>query len=106
LSSHNSDGEGMMKSALYRSIAVMGTAALLFAAPASAQQAPPGCNWKKYLYAQDAVQQGKLDTNMLNQMSALVSAQGYSLTNKVLQTCNGWLMEAKRARRLAGRGLC
>jgi hypothetical protein len=57
----------------------------------------PGCNWKKYLYAQDAVQQGKLDTNMLNQMSALVSAQGYSRTNKVLQTCNGWLMEAKRA---------
>jgi hypothetical protein len=49
------------------------------------------------LYAQDAVQQGKMDTNMLNQMSALVSAQGYSLTNKVLQTCNGWLMEAKRA---------
>jgi hypothetical protein len=29
-------------------------------------------------------------------MSALVSAQGYSLTNKVLQTCSGWLMEAKR----------
>jgi hypothetical protein len=44
----------------------LGTTALLFAAPASAQQAPPGCNWKKYLYAQDAVQQGKLDTNMLN----------------------------------------
>jgi hypothetical protein len=30
-------------------------------------------------------------------MSSLVAAQGYSLTNKVLQTCNGWLMEAKRA---------
>jgi hypothetical protein len=39
---------------------------------------------------------GKIDTNLLNQMSALVSAQGYSLTNKVLLTCNGWLMEAKR----------
>jgi hypothetical protein len=37
---------------------------------------PAGAAWKKYLYAQDAVQQGKLDTNMLNQMSALVSAQG------------------------------
>jgi hypothetical protein len=71
---------------LCRCAAVLGTA-LLFAATAFAQQAPPGCNWKKYLYAQD--QQGKLDTNMLNQMSALVSAQGYSLTNKVLQTCNG-----------------
>jgi hypothetical protein len=70
---------------------------LIFAVSgAFAQQGPPGCNWKKYLYAQDAVQQGKLDTNMLNQMSALVSGQGYSLTNKVLQTCNGWLMEAKR----------
>jgi len=45
------------------------------------------------------MQQGylKMDTAMLNQMNALVSAQGYSLTNKVLQTCNGWLMEAKRA---------
>ena len=32
----------------------------------------------------------------LDQLLALVSAQGYSLTNKVLQTCNGWLMEAKR----------
>jgi hypothetical protein len=77
--------------------AIVGTTALLFAAQASAQQAPPGRNWKKYLYAQDAVHQGKMDTNMLNQMSALVSAQGYSLTNKVIQTCNGWLMEAKRA---------
>jgi hypothetical protein len=86
----------MAMSHLCRCAAILGTTALLFAAPASAQQAPPGCNWKKYLYAQDAVQQGKLDTNMLNQMSALVSAQGYSLTNKVLQTCNGWLMEAKR----------
>jgi hypothetical protein len=87
----------MTISQLCRRAAILGTAVLLFAAPASAQQAPLGCNWKKYLYAQDAVQQGKLDTNMLNQMSALVSAQGYSLTNKVLQTCNGWLMEAKRA---------
>ena len=86
----------MTMSQLCRRGAVFGTTALLFAAPAFAQQVPPGCNWKKYLYAQDAVQQGKLDTNMLNQMSALVSAQGYSLTNKVLQTCNGWLMEAKR----------
>jgi hypothetical protein len=82
---------------LCRRAAILGTAVLLFAAPASAQQSRPGCNWKKYLYAQDTVQRGKLDTNMLNQMSALVSAQGYSLTNKVLQTCNGWLMEAKRA---------
>ena len=87
----------MTTSYLCHRAVVLGITALLFAAPASAQQAPAGCNWKKYLYAQDAVQQGKLDTNMLNQMSTLVSAQGYSLTNKVLQTCNGWLMEAKRA---------
>ena len=40
---------------------------------------------------------GKIDTSLLNQMSALTSARGYSLTNKVLQTCNGWLMEGKRA---------
>ena len=39
----------------------------------------------------------KIDTNLLNQMSALASAQGYSLTNKVWQLCNGWLMEGKRA---------
>jgi hypothetical protein len=32
-------------------------------------------------------------------MSAMVSAQGYSLTNKVLQLCNGWLMEARRPER-------
>jgi hypothetical protein len=86
----------MNTSLLCRSAAMLGTTALLFAMPASAQQGPAGCNWKKYLYAQDAVQQGKIDTNLLNQMSALVSAQGYSLTNKVLQTCNGWLMEGKR----------
>jgi hypothetical protein len=42
------------------------------------------------------VQQGKIDTALLNQMSALASAQGYSLTNKVLQTCNGWLVEGTR----------
>jgi hypothetical protein len=78
-------------------VAALTTTAVLFARSAHAQQGPPGCNWKKYLYAQDALQQGKLDTNMLNQMSALVSAQGYSLTNKVLQTCSGWLMEAKRS---------
>ena len=87
----------MKSSWLYRTAAVAGVSMLLLGGAALAQQGPPECNWKKYLYAQDAVQQGKLDTNMLNQMSALVSAQGYSLTNKVLQTCNGWLMEAKRA---------
>ena len=87
----------MTTSDLFRYAAIAAATVILFVAPALAQQGPPGCNWKKYLYAQDAVQQGKLDTNMLNQMSTLVSAQGYSLTNKVLQTCNGWLMEAKRA---------
>jgi hypothetical protein len=87
----------MITSRLCRSAAIVATTALLFAAPASAQQTPPpGCAWNKYLYAQDAVKQGKIDTNMLNQMSAMVSAQGYSLTNKVLQLCNGWLMETKR----------
>ena len=86
----------MNSSWLYHTAAVAGISTLLSSGAALAQQGPPGCNWKKYLYAQDAVQQGKLDTNMLNQMSTLVSAQGYSLTNKVLQTCNGWLMEAKR----------
>jgi hypothetical protein len=82
---------------LCRGAAIVGTTALLFGASASAQQGPPGCAWNKYLYAQDAVKQGKMDTNMLNQMSALVAAQGYSLTNKVWQVCNGWVMEAKRA---------
>jgi hypothetical protein len=70
---------------------------LLAAVAAHAQQAAPGCAWNKYLYAQDAVQQGKIDTNLLNQMSTLVSAQGFSLTNKVWQVFNGWLMETKRA---------
>jgi hypothetical protein len=46
----------MIRSALRPSIAVIGLAVLLSAAPALAQQGPPGCNWKKYLYAQDAVQ--------------------------------------------------
>ena len=55
----------------------------LSAAPVLAQQGPAGCAWNKYLYAQDARQQGKIDTNLLNQMSELVSAQGFSLTNKV-----------------------
>jgi hypothetical protein len=87
----------MKTSLLFVIGAVVATTMLLSGGPTVAQQGPPGCNWKKYLYAQDAVQQGKIDTNLLNQMSAMTSAQGYSLTNKVLQTCNGWLMEAKRA---------
>ena len=82
---------------LFGSGAALGATMLLSMGPVLAQQGPPGCNWKKYLYAQDAVQQGKIDTNLLNQMSAMASAQGYSLTNKVWQLCNGWLMEAKRA---------
>ena len=69
---------------------------LLMGSAALAQQGLSGWNSKKYLYAQDAVEQGKIDTNLLNQMSTLVSAQGYSLTKKVPQTCNAWLMEAKR----------
>jgi hypothetical protein len=32
-----------------------------------------------------------------NEISALASAQGYSVTNKLWQLFNGWLMEAKRA---------
>lgn len=76
---------------------IAGTGMLLAASAALAQQAPQSCAWNKYLYAQDATQQGKIDTNLLNQMSALASAQGYSLTNKVWQLCNGWLMEGKRA---------
>ena len=69
-------------SRLFAAITAFGAGLLLSGVAALAQQGPPDCNWKKYLYAQDAVQQGKLDTNMLNQMSALVSAQGYSLTNQ------------------------
>ena len=77
--------------------AVAGTMMLMSVGTAIAQQGPPGCNWKKYLHAQDAAQQGKIDINLLNQISAMASAQGYSLTNKVWQLCNGWLMDAKRA---------
>jgi len=80
-----------------RIAAIAGTMMLLSLGPALAQQGPPGCAWKKYLYAQDATKQGKIDINLLNQMSAMASAQGYSLTNKVWQVCNGWIMEAKRA---------
>jgi len=61
---------------IYRSAAIAATTVLLFAAPASAQQGPAGCAWKKYLYAQDATQQGKIDVNLLNQISAMASAQG------------------------------
>jgi hypothetical protein len=88
---------------LFGTAAVVGTTMLLSLGVVHAQQAPPGCNWKKCRYEQDTVQQGKIDTALLNQMSALISAQGYSLTNKVLQTCNGWLMEASAptARRLS-----
>jgi hypothetical protein len=76
---------------------VAGITVFLSDGAAVAQQGPPGCAWKKYLYAQDATRQGKIDIAMLNQMSAMASAQGYSLTNKVWQVCNGWVMEAKRA---------
>ena len=79
-----------------RDLALLAAIASLAASPVLAQQGPAGCAWDKYLYAQDATQQGKIDTNLLNQMSELVSAQGFSLTNKVWQVCNGWLMDAKR----------
>jgi len=80
-----------------RNIVTITALVLLLADPVMAQQGPAGCAWNKYLYAQDATQQGKVDTNLLNQMSELVSAQGFSLTGKVWQVCNGWLMDAKRA---------
>jgi len=55
--------ERKMKSSwLYRTAAVAGVSMMLSGGAALAQQGPPDCNWKKYLYAQDAVQQGKLDT--------------------------------------------
>lgn len=81
---------------LYGGASVASAAMLLSPGSALAQQGPAGCAWNKYLYAQDATQQGKIDTNLLNEMSAMVSGQGYSLTNKVWQLCSGWLMEAKR----------
>jgi hypothetical protein len=77
-------------------VALIAVAASLPAVPVWAQQGPSSCAWDKYLYAQDSIQQGKIDTNLLNQMSELVSAQGVSLTNKVWQVCDGWIMEAKR----------
>ena len=82
---------------VYGIAAALAAGALLALGSAHAQRGPPGCAWDKYLYAQDATQQGKIDTNLLNQMSELASAQGYSITTKVWQLCNGWLMEAKRA---------
>ena len=86
----------MKKWRLFGSAVFAGAATLVSSGISSAQTAPPGCAWNKYLYAQDAVQQGKIDVNLLNTMSALVAKQGYSMTNKVWQLCNGWLMEAKR----------
>ena len=52
----------MKSSWLYSTAAVAGVSMLLSGGAALAQQGPSDCNWKKYLYAQDAVQQGKLDT--------------------------------------------
>lgn len=85
-----------MKSS-YQGMILAGAGLLLLGSSALAQQASSSCAWNKYLYAQDATQQGKIDTGLLNQMSALASGQGYSLTNNVWQVCNGWLMDAKRA---------
>src|SRR5215510_6906286 len=82
---------------LWGTACLASAAMLLSLGPALAQQGPAGCAWNKYLYAQDATQQGKIDINLLNQISAMASAQGYSLTNKIWQVCNGWVMEAKRA---------
>ena len=79
-----------------RELLLLAALVLLSASPVLAQQGPAGCAWDKYLYAQNAIQQSKIDTNLVNQMSSLVSAQGFSLTNKVWQVCNGWLMDAKR----------
>jgi hypothetical protein len=86
----------MRNLSFFGSVLLATGATLLSAGISSAQTAAPGCAWSKYLYAQDAVKQGKIDVNLLNQMSALVAKQGYSMTNKVWQLCNGWLMEAKR----------
>lgn len=61
----------------YQTMIIAGAGLLLLASPALAQQAASSCAWNKYLYAQDATQQGKIDTGLLNQMSALASGQGY-----------------------------
>ncbi len=86
----------MVAKNLPAAVALVAFAASFPTASVWAQQGPAGCAWDKYLYAQDSIQQGKIDTNLLNQMSELVSSQGFSLTNKVWQVCNGWIMEAKR----------
>ena len=86
----------MNRLSLFGSALIASGATLVSAGISSAQTAAPGCAWNKYLYAQDAVQQGKIDVNLLNTMSAMIAKQGYSMTNKVWQLCNGWLMEAKR----------
>ena len=43
----------------------LSTVTLLSAAPVLAQQGPAGCASDQCLYAQDAVQQGKIDANLL-----------------------------------------
>ena len=86
----------MTKLSLFGSALFVSAASITWTGISPAQAAVPSCAWNKYLYAQDAVQQGKIDVNLLNTMSALVAKQGYTMTNKVWQLCNGWLMEAKR----------
>jgi hypothetical protein len=67
-------------------IGTAGASLLMSTGLALAQQPAQSCAWNKYLYAQDATQQGKIDTNLLNQMSALATGQGYSLTKEGLAT--------------------
>ena len=57
----------MKTSRLYIGVSVASAAMLLALGSALAQQGPAGCAWNKYLYAQDATQQGQIDTNLLNQ---------------------------------------
>jgi hypothetical protein len=44
---------------------------------------------------QAAMKEGRIDANLLGQMSPLACAQGYSMTSKVRQLCNRWLIEVK-----------
>lgn len=58
-----------------------------------AHQGPLGWAWDRYLYTQGGAQHGKVDTNLLKRMHTAASAR-WSVTKKVWQLCDGWLMGA------------
>lgn len=88
---------------IVRVAATAGAAVLFLAVPALAQESASktvpqqACAWEHRMTAQEATASGNLTVELLNDMSALVAAEGYTFNDQVQKVCGGYLMGIRRS---------